>query len=218
MFLAPGPQSSHGSPSTGCADRDRCGGQADSAAAGRVYFLVTRRVKPALDPRHVRRLCNAIAWVIFPKASWIYWTGTFLESDRSVWRTSATSPSTACCNGCSATPPAPSSHGSSWPGWSRSWCWWWRTTSARLPAPHRRAGPGHHPAGLPRSAGPPHWILILPLLLVAAFPDRPVPSCRVLQGCWPWLFSTGWSGPRRPHSGSSSPRSGRSCSAIRSPG
>jgi hypothetical protein len=75
-------QPPHGPRAAGCADRHRRRGEADAPAARRLLPGDPPRAAGAVDDRLVPGVCSAIAWVVFPQASWIYWAGTFLESDR----------------------------------------------------------------------------------------------------------------------------------------
>ncbi len=144
-----------------------------------VYFLVTRRVKSALWTIGTFLACTALAWLVFPKASWIYWTGTFLESDRvgvayisnqsinGMLQRALSDPALArmlwlALGGLIAVGVLVLAHHlfGTYP----------HLTDALVLAAILLVSPISWTA---------HWILILPLLLVAALPDRPVP---VLQG------------------------------------
>jgi len=147
-----------------------------------VYFLVTRRVKPALWTLGTFVVCNAIAWVIFPKASWIYWTGTFLESDR----VGVAYISNQSINGMLQRLLGDTS------GAKLAWLVLAGvvTVGVLVVAHHLYEDYPHLTDGLVLAtillvspiSWTAHWILILPLLLVAAFPDRPVPLLQGLAG------------------------------------
>ena len=146
------------------------------------YFLVTRRVKPALWTLGSFLVCNAIAWVIFPKASWIYWTGTFLESDR----VGVSYISNQSINGMLQRLLGDTAVAQvAWLGLAGL-----VTVAVLVVAHHLYGDYPHLTDGLVLAAillvspisWTAHWILILPLLLVAALPDRPVPILQGLAG------------------------------------
>ncbi|MBK6762133.1 MAG: DUF2029 domain-containing protein [Micrococcales bacterium] len=64
-----------------------------------VYFLVTRRIKPALWAAGTFLACNAAAWLVFPRPPGSTGPGPSWSPTGSGWRTSATSRSTGSCNG-----------------------------------------------------------------------------------------------------------------------
>jgi alpha-1,2-mannosyltransferase len=145
-----------------------------------VYYLVTRRVRPALWTIGSFVACSALAAVVFPQASWVYWTGTFLESDR----VGVSYISNQSLNGMlqrAVTDPAVARLG-------------WLALGGLLAvgvlvlAHHLFDTYPHLTDALVLAAillvspisWTAHWVLILPLLLVAVFPDRPVLLLRVL--------------------------------------
>ncbi len=147
-----------------------------------VYFLVTRRIKPALWATGTFLACNAAAWLVFPKASWVYWTGTFLESDR----VGVSYISNQSINGLLQRLIGDT-------GLTR--LVWLLLASVvmlatMLIAHHLFGSFPHLTDALVLAAillvspisWTAHWVLILPLLLVAALPDRPVPLLQVLAG------------------------------------
>jgi alpha-1,2-mannosyltransferase len=147
-----------------------------------VYFLVTRRVKPALWTIGSFLACNAIAWVVFPKASWIYWAGTFLESDR----VGVSYISNQSINGMLQRMLGDTA------GAQLAWFALAGvvTVAVMVVAHHLYGAYPHLTDGLVLAtillvspiSWTAHWILILPLLLVAAFPDRPVPLLQGMAG------------------------------------
>ncbi len=145
-----------------------------------VYFLVTRRVRPALWTLGSFVACSLLAAVVFPRASWIYWTGTFLESDRvgvgyisnqslnGLLQRAVSDPAVArlawlVLAGLLAVAVLVLAHHlfGTYP----------HLTDALVLAAILLVSPISWTA---------HWVLILPLLLVATFPDRPVVLLRVL--------------------------------------
>lgn len=147
-----------------------------------LYFLVTRRVRPALWTLGSFAACSLLAAAIFPKASWIYWTGTFLDSDR----VGVAYISNQSINGLlqrAITDPGPARLG-------------WLvlggvvTVAVLILAHHLHGTYPHLTDALVLAAillvspisWSAHWVLILPLLLVATFPDRPVVGLRILAG------------------------------------
>ena len=144
-----------------------------------VYYLVTRRVRSALWTIGTFVVCSAIAWLVFPQASWIYWTGTFLESDR----VGVSYISNQSLNGMLQR--AISDPDLARLGWLALGA---LVAVAVLVLAHHLFGTYPHLTDALVLAAillvspiswTAHWILILPLLLVAALPDRPVP---LLQG------------------------------------
>lgn len=146
-----------------------------------VYYLVTRRVRSALWTIGTFITCSLIAWVVFPQASWIYWTGTFLESDRvgvayisnqsinGMLQRAVADPAVArmlwlILGGLVAVGVLVLAHHlfGTYP----------HLTDALVLAAILLVSPISWTA---------HWILILPLLLVAALPDRPVPLLQALS-------------------------------------
>jgi alpha-1,2-mannosyltransferase len=146
-----------------------------------VYYLVTGRVRAALWTIGTFITCSLIAWVVFPQASWIYWTGTFLESDR----VGVAYISNQSINGMLQRAVAD-------PAVARML---WLILGGLLAvgvlvlAHHLFGTYPHLTDALVLAAillvspisWTAHWILILPLLLVAALPDRPVPLLQALS-------------------------------------
>ncbi len=144
-----------------------------------VYYLVTRQVRAALWTIGTFLACSAVAAVVFPKASWVYWTGTFLESDR----VGVSYISNQSINGLLQRIV----------GDTQAARMAWLLLAAAVAvgvmvvAHHLFGTYPHLTDALVLAAillispisWTAHWILILPLLLVAALPDRPVP---LLQG------------------------------------
>jgi alpha-1,2-mannosyltransferase len=144
-----------------------------------VYYLVTKQVRAALWTIGTFLACSAVAAVVFPKASWIYWTGTFLESDR----VGVSYISNQSINGLLQRIV----------GDTQAARIAWLLLAAAVAvgvmvvAHHLFGTYPHLTDALVLAAillispisWTAHWILILPLLLVAALPDRPVP---LLQG------------------------------------
>lgn len=147
-----------------------------------VYYLATGRVRPALWTLGSFVACSAIAAVVFPKASWIYWTGTFAESGR----VGVAYISNQSMNGMLQR----------LLGDTGSARLWWLLLAAAIAAVtmliahHLYSTYPHLTDALVLAAillispisWTAHWILILPLLLVAALPDRPVPLLQALAG------------------------------------
>lgn len=147
-----------------------------------VYFLVTRRVKPALWAAATFLACNAAAWLVLPRASWVYWTGTFLESDR----VGVAYISNQSINGMLQR--LIGDTGTTRLAWLALAA---LVTLATLIIAHHLYGSFPHLTDALVLAAillvspiswTAHWVLILPLLLVAALPDRPVPLLQVLAG------------------------------------
>lgn len=147
-----------------------------------LYYLVTKRVKPALWTLGSFAACTAIAWVVFPKASWVYWSGTFLESDR----VGVDYISNQSLNGMLQ-------RAMSDPGLTRlAWLALGGLVAiATLVLAHHLFDTFPHLTDALVLAAillvspiswTAHWILILPLLLVAALPDRPVLLLQGLAG------------------------------------
>ena len=146
-----------------------------------VYYLVTRRVRPALVSLASFAGCTALAWVIFPKASWVYWTGTFFESDK----VGVAYISNQSINGMLQRALGDS-------GTAKIL---WLVLAAILVVAtmviaHHLFGDYPHLTDaivlatillVSPISWTAHWILILPLLLVSAFPDRPVPLLQALS-------------------------------------
>ena len=147
-----------------------------------VYYLATKRVRPALVTIGTFVVATGIAAVALPKASWVYWTGTFLESDR----VGVSYLSNQSINGMlqrllGDTQTARAA---------------WLVLGAAvvvvtMVVAHHLFGTYPHltdalvlaaillVSPISWSA---HWILVLPLLLVAALPDRPVLLLQGLSG------------------------------------
>jgi alpha-1,2-mannosyltransferase len=144
-----------------------------------VYYLVTRQVRAALWTVGTFFACSAVAAVVFPKASWVYWTGTFLESDR----VGVAYISNQSLNGLLQRMLGDTQ--------AARFGWLVLATAVAVAvmavAHHLFDTYPHLTDALVLAAillispisWTAHWILILPLLLVAALPDRPVP---LLQG------------------------------------
>lgn len=145
-----------------------------------VYYLVTRRLRAALWTFGAFAACTAMAAVIFPSASREFWTGTFLESDR----VGVSYISNQSLNGLLQ-------RAVSDPALAR--LLWLALAGVvalcvLLLAHHLFASYPHLTDALVLAAillispisWSAHWILILPLLLVAVFPDEPVLLLRVL--------------------------------------
>lgn len=144
-----------------------------------VYYLSTRRVRPALVTIGTFLAATGIAAVALPKASWIYWTGTFLESDR----VGVTYLSNQSINGMMQR----------LLGDTQTARLAWLVLAAAVTigtlivSRHLFGTYPHLTDALALAtillvspiSWTAHWILILPLLLVAALPDRPV---LILQG------------------------------------
>lgn len=147
-----------------------------------VYFLVTKRVKSALWTIGTFVACTVLAWAVFPQASWVYWSGTFLESDR----VGVSYISNQSINGMLQRALGD-------PGLARLL---WLALGglvavAVLVLAHHLFGTYPHLTDalvlatillVSPISWTAHWILILPLLLVAALPDRPVPLLQGLAG------------------------------------
>lgn len=146
-----------------------------------IYFLATKRVRPALTTLASFLVCTALAWLVFPKASWIYWTGTFLESDR----VGVSYISNQSLNGMLQRALGDTSTAKML----------WLLLAALvvvlvMVAAHHLFGDYPHLTDalvlatillVSPISWTAHWILILPLVLVSAFPDRPVPLLQVLS-------------------------------------
>ena len=147
-----------------------------------VYFLVTKRVKSALWTIGTFVACTVLAWAVFPQASWVYWSGTFLESDR----VGVSYISNQSINGMLQ-------RALSEPGLAKLL---WLALGGLvavgvLVLAHHLFGTYPHLTDalvlatillVSPISWTAHWILILPLLLVAALPDRPVPLLQGLAG------------------------------------
>ena len=148
-----------------------------------VYFLVTRRIKPRLwAARDVPGLQRSRP-VVFPQASWVYWTGTFLESDR----VGVAYISNQSINGLLQRLVGDTAAAQL--AWLVLAAAGHRGDVGRRPPPVRqlsRTSPTRSVLAAILLVSPiswtAHWILILPLLLVAALPDRPVPLLQGLAG------------------------------------
>ncbi|MBK9435337.1 MAG: glycosyltransferase family 87 protein [Candidatus Nanopelagicales bacterium] len=139
-----------------------------------VYFLATKRVRPAMVTIGTFLAASAVAVVVFPKASWVYWTGTFLQADR----VGVDYISNQSINGMLQR----------LLGDTRATQIAWLVLAglvivgAMVVAHHLYDAYPHLTDALILAAmllvspisWTAHWILILPLLLVAALPDRPV--------------------------------------------
>jgi alpha-1,2-mannosyltransferase len=145
-----------------------------------VYYLTTRRVKPALVTIGTFLACNALAAVIFPQASWVYWTGTFAASDR----VGVGYISNQSINGLLQR--LLGDTGSARLAWLLLAG---VVALATLLVAHHLFGSYPHLTDalvlasillISPISWTAHWILILPLLLVAALPDRPVPALQIL--------------------------------------
>lgn len=147
-----------------------------------VYFLVTKRVKSALWTIGTFVACTVLAWAVFPQASWVYWSGTFLESDR----VGVSYISNQSINGMLQRALGD-------PGLARLiWLALGGLVAVGvLVLAHHLFGSYPHLTDalvlatillVSPISWTAHWILILPLLLVAALPDRPVPLLQGLAG------------------------------------
>jgi alpha-1,2-mannosyltransferase len=144
-----------------------------------LYFLVTRRVRPALVTAGTFLVCSALGAAVFPGASATYWTGTFLESDR----VGVSYISNQSING--AVQRLFGDAGTARIVWLVLAAA--VTVATMLVAHHLYGSYPHLTDALVLAAillvspisWTAHWVLILPLILVAALPDRPVP---LLQG------------------------------------
>jgi alpha-1,2-mannosyltransferase len=144
-----------------------------------VYYLVTRQVRAAFVSIGTFVAATALAAAVFPKASWVYWTGTFLEADR----VGVDYISNQSINGMLQRLLGDTQ------GARLGWLVLAGavTVATLLMAHHLYPSYPHLTDALVLAAmllispisWTAHWILILPLLLVAALPDRPVP---LLQG------------------------------------
>lgn len=145
-----------------------------------VYYLVTGRVRSAVWTIGTFIVCTVLAWAVFPTASWIYWSGTFLASDR----VGVGYISNQSINGMLQ-------RALSDPAMARLA---WLALAGLLVigvlvlGRHLFSAYPHLTDALVLAAillvspisWTAHWILILPLLLVAALPDRPVPLLQAL--------------------------------------
>ncbi len=147
-----------------------------------VYYLVTGRVRSALWTIGTFVACNVVAWLVFPQASWVYWSGTFLESDR----VGVAYISNQSLNGMLQR--ALTDPGLARLGWLALGA---VVVLGVLVLAHHLFGTYPHLTDALVLAAmllvspiswTAHWILILPLLLVAALPDRPVPLLQVTAG------------------------------------
>ena len=93
-----------------------------------VYFLATKRVRPAMVTIGTFRSSQRGGGGRLPKASWVYWTGTFLQADRvGVDYISNQSINGGMLQRLLGDTGPRRSHGWYWPGWS-SWARWsWPT-------------------------------------------------------------------------------------------
>jgi alpha-1,2-mannosyltransferase len=147
-----------------------------------VYYLVTRRVRPALWTIGSFVACSALAAAVFPKISWIYWTGTFLEADRVGVAYISNQSINAALQRALDDPDLARL------GWLAlgGLC----ALAVLIVAHHLFGTYPHLTDALVLAAillvspisWTAHWILILPLLLVAVFPDAPAVLLRVLAG------------------------------------
>lgn len=146
------------------------------------YFLATRRYKPALWTAGSFLACSAVAAIVFPKASWVYWSGTFLESDR----VGVSYISNQSINGLLQR--LLGQTGASQLSWLLLAAV--VTGGTMLVGHHLHDDFPHLTDALALAAillvspisWTAHWILILPLLVVAALPDRPVALLQGLAG------------------------------------
>ncbi|HQR80107.1 MAG TPA: glycosyltransferase 87 family protein [Actinomycetota bacterium] len=138
-----------------------------------VYFLATRRIRPALWTAGSFLACTAVAAIVFPNASRVYWSGTFLESDR----VGVAYISNQSINGLLQR--LLGETGTSQLAWLVLAAA--VTALTMLIGHHLHDDFPHLTDALALAAillvspisWTAHWILILPLLLVAALPDRP---------------------------------------------
>ncbi|MCU0278778.1 MAG: glycosyltransferase 87 family protein [Candidatus Nanopelagicales bacterium] len=139
-----------------------------------VYFLVTKRVRSGVTTIVTFLAASAVAAVVFPQASWIYWTGTFLESDR----VGVAYISNQSINGLLQRQLGDTQIAQvAWLALAAL-----VVVGTMIMAHHLFTPYPHLTDALTLAAillvspisWTAHWILILPLLLVAALPDRPV--------------------------------------------
>ena len=140
-----------------------------------VYYLVTGRIRSGLVTIGTFLAATAVAAVVFPQASWTYWTGTFLESDR----VGVAYISNQSINGLLQRQLGDT--GTAKLVWLALAA---LIVIATMVMAHHLFGTFPHLTDALVLAAillvspiswTAHWILILPLLLVAALPDRPVP-------------------------------------------
>ncbi len=146
------------------------------------YFLITRRVRPALVTVGTFLAATALAALFFPRASWIYWTGTFLDADR----VGVTYISNQSLNGMAQRMLGDTAGARTvWLVLAAA------VVIATLVMAHHLFGTYPHLTDALVLAAmllvspiswTAHWILVLPLLLVAALPDRPVLLLQGLAG------------------------------------
>lgn len=144
-----------------------------------LYFLVTGRVRSAAITTGVFAACSAVAAVVFPDPSMRYWGGMFASSDR----VGVAYISNQSVNGMLQRLVGDTAASqAAWLGLAAA-----VTAVTLVVSRHLHSSYPHLTDALVLAAillvspisWTAHWILILPLLLVAAFPDRPVP---LLQG------------------------------------
>ena len=145
-----------------------------------VYYAVTRRVRATAWTVGGFAVCTLVAALVFPHASRVFWTGTFLESDR----VGVSYISNQSINGLLQ-------RAISDPQVARLL---WLVLAAVvavavLVLAHHLFGTYPHLTDalvlaaillISPISWSAHWILILPLLLVAVFPDEPVLLLRIL--------------------------------------